>query len=268
MSITRTTDIDDDGSGTTGTVRSNAWLQAIYDALDSRWSVVTITSTGSQNNLAISEADLVIFNNASDITVTGIAAPSSPSKPGKPLRCISIGAGNVFFKHQNGSSTAANRLINFATSGDTPLAAGVGTAMFVYDSVNSRWRLMLHEQGEWLDYSATSTIVGFSSRTATSLRYFLRGRTVTLMWYLGGTSNSTSTTFTIPYTANNTGASDGAAEAVAGVTIDNGSYTATPGQVRVDDNTNVVIANASMSRGAWTASGTKTSAGQLMVWVQ
>lgn len=34
MSITRTADTDDDGSGTTGTVRNNAWKTALYDQID------------------------------------------------------------------------------------------------------------------------------------------------------------------------------------------------------------------------------------------
>lgn len=34
MPITRTPLVDDDGSGTTGTILNNAWLQAIYDAID------------------------------------------------------------------------------------------------------------------------------------------------------------------------------------------------------------------------------------------
>lgn len=34
MPITRTTMIDDDGSGTTGTILNNAWLQTIYNQID------------------------------------------------------------------------------------------------------------------------------------------------------------------------------------------------------------------------------------------
>lgn len=34
MAISRTTDTDDDGSGTVGTLHNNAWLQAIYAAID------------------------------------------------------------------------------------------------------------------------------------------------------------------------------------------------------------------------------------------
>lgn len=49
MAITRTTDTDDDGSGTTGTIHNNAWLQLIYDAIDADPATATLTPiiTGS-----------------------------------------------------------------------------------------------------------------------------------------------------------------------------------------------------------------------------
>jgi hypothetical protein len=34
MAIVRTADVDDDGTGTTGTIRNNAWKTALYDAID------------------------------------------------------------------------------------------------------------------------------------------------------------------------------------------------------------------------------------------
>lgn len=207
MSITRTTDTDDDGSGTTGTIRTNAWLQTIYDALDGRWSRVTITSTGSQNNVSITEADLVILNNASDLTITGIVAPASPTKPGKRLILVSTGAGNVLLAHQNASSTAANRIINFATSANTPLAAGVGTAILTYDDANSRWRLVHHEQGApitptFADGHYTGAGVdadwALASGDRTTQMYILRGRQLFVTWYLATTSvTNTPTTLRI-----------------------------------------------------------------------
>lgn len=199
MSITRTTDTDDDGSGTTGTIRTNAWLQAIYDTLDGRWSRATITSTGSQNNLSISEADLVIFNNASDLTITGIVAPASPAKPGKPMRFVSTGAGHVFLAHQNASSTAANRIICPVTSANLPFAAGAGGGMLVYDDANSRWRVLLHEQGApitptFADSHYTGAGVdgdwALASGDRTTQEYYLIGKRLFVSWYLVTTSVS------------------------------------------------------------------------------
>lgn len=142
MSITRTTDTDDDGSGTTGTIRTNAWLQLIYDALDGRWSELTTTSTGSQNNFSITsgglEADALRCNNASALTLTGIAAPATPAKPAKRLIIEPVGAGTVSLADQSGSSTAANRII----TGLNETVVITGPVMLVYDDTTDRWRLL------------------------------------------------------------------------------------------------------------------------------
>lgn len=50
----------------------------------------------------------------------------------------------------------------------------------------------------WIDYSATSTIVGWSSFTTKIIRYQKSYKRVTLEFNLQGTSNSTTTTFTLP----------------------------------------------------------------------
>lgn len=198
MSITRTTDTDDDGSGTTGTIRTNAWLQAIYDVLDARWSRATSTSTGTQTVISFSEADLVLFNNASDLTIRSLTAPASPAKPGKRLILASIGAGNVFLNHQDTTgTTAANRMINTVTSATTPLAAGAGKAAYVYDDNASRWRLVHHEQGAPLTPTfADSSYTGagtdgnwaLAGADVTTQTYYLVGKQLFVSWYLATTS--------------------------------------------------------------------------------
>jgi len=202
MSITRTSVTDDDGSGTTGTIGNNAWLQALFDTLDARWSRVTITSTGTQNNLSVSDADLVLLNNASALTITGIAAPSSPAKPGKKLVLCSIGAGQVNLAQQNASSTAANRLINFATSANTPLAAGSGIAVYVYDDNASRWRLIGHDQGAWItptfsagDFTAQTGNWTVDSGDVLCMKYRLDGRSLSVMVQIEDTDVSATPTY-------------------------------------------------------------------------
>jgi len=51
----------------------------------------------------------------------------------------------------------------------------------------------------WTDYSSTSTITGWSSRTETRIYYKKLGNLVFVNYRLVGTSNSTSTNFTVPY---------------------------------------------------------------------
>ncbi len=153
MSITRTTDTDDDGSGTTGTIHNNAWLQALYDAVDARWSVATTTSTGSQNDLSFSQADLFRCNNASALTITGLTAPASPAKNGKRLVIAPVGAGTVSLADQSGSSTAANRII---TGIGTTLVLN-GPTLLVYDDDTDRWRVLSHHTIDWTFTTYTPT---------------------------------------------------------------------------------------------------------------
>lgn len=197
MAITRTAWTDDDGSGTTGTVINNAVKTTLYDELDGRWSEMTITSTGTQNNVSITtggiECDVLRCNNASDLTITGIAKPASPAKPGKKLLVMSVGAGAVYLPHQSASSTAANRIQGFITTGiGAPLAPGVGVALLEYDETSDYWRLVVHEQGLGITPAFNAADFGASgggtwtvgSGDITTMRLYVRGRMVTLMWYI------------------------------------------------------------------------------------
>ena len=112
----------------------------------------TTTSTGNIDDLDFSNASLVRMNNATDATIRGLLAGTA----GQRVTIQSVGAGHVYLSHQNtGDATAANRLINFITSADTPLAAGVGSATFEYDGTTSRWRLIAHHQGAAIAFSTT-----------------------------------------------------------------------------------------------------------------
>ncbi len=51
---------------------------------------------------------------------------------------------------------------------------------------------------DWIDYSATSTIVGWSSFTTKLIRYRIIGKQMFVSFVIEGTSNSTTTTFTLP----------------------------------------------------------------------
>jgi hypothetical protein len=103
----------------------------------------TSTLTGTQNDFNFSGVSCLRLNNATDLTITGFLA----GVPGQVLEIVSVGAGNVFLSHQSAGSAAANRLINTVTVGNTPLAGGIGTAVYVYDGTTARWRLLFHNQG-------------------------------------------------------------------------------------------------------------------------
>lgn len=106
-------------------------------------SEFTITTTGNIDDLDFGDAATIRMNNATLSTLRGLKAGTA----GQRVVIVSIGAGEVDFAHQNTGSTAANRLINRVTSGITPLAPGLGIAMYEYDGTTARWRLVSHEQG-------------------------------------------------------------------------------------------------------------------------
>ena len=210
MALTRTsiTLTDDDGSGTTGTVLNAAERVTVLDAIDGRWSEYTVTSTGSQNDFSITtssiEADVLRCNNASSLTLTGIAAPASPAKPGKPLKIVSVGAGDVVLSNTPTASSAANEIIT-GSGADITLAAGVGVAYLIYDDTTDMWRVLVHEQGRPIAYTPTITSQGgtFTTVSATG-RYLLNKRMCTFQVVITITTVGTATGYaaaTLPFTA-------------------------------------------------------------------
>jgi hypothetical protein len=160
----------------------------------------TTTSTGTQNDFSLSATNTLLrCNNASDLTITGFTVGGSAPAAGARVTIVSVGAGHVFFKPQNASSTAANRLINFASVGDTPLAAGVGSCIYEYDDTTDRWRLVSHDMGAWIkptfdaaEFTASSGTWTVESADVTYLGWYLVGRMYYFAARIEATSVSTS----------------------------------------------------------------------------
>jgi len=105
-------------------------------------NIITITDTGSVNDYDFLNADVVICNNASTLTITGLKA----GKRGQLVRFFSINSsGPVLFSYNSGSSSAANRLLNAVQSGPTPIYFIGSCIVYQYDG--SIWRLINHNQG-------------------------------------------------------------------------------------------------------------------------
>lgn len=117
--------------------------------------------------------------------------------------------------------------------------------------------------GSWVDYSATSTIVGWSSRTTTQIYYRKIGKQVFVVFNLAGTSNANNITITLPDNNNSTFITQ-----VLSVTItDNGSGSTTPGRILTAISSNVITINRDRNATAFTTSGTKTCAGQFFYFI-
>ena len=113
-------------------------------------------------------------------------------------------------------------------------------------------------QNTWVDYSATSTIVGWSSFTVKNIRYYVVGKIVTVFYQLNGTSNSTTTTFTLPFAnANNN-------VFYPNAYTNNGVSGVATGRTRILSGDSFATMAIDWSNTAFSASGTKTAAGTII----
>ena len=110
----------------------------------------------------------------------------------------------------------------------------------------------------WIDFSEQSTIVGWSVYTIKRIRYKVVGNIVYIMYAIEGTSNSTSTSFTLPIISKNasivfmTYAAD---NGVAQIAL--GSSSGSVNSIIFQRYTAINAATAT-----WTASGSKQIVGQ------
>lgn len=159
----------------------------------------TSTATGTQNAFAVTST-FIRLNNATDITINGIAA----GVDGQIAEFTSVGAGNCYFAHASGSASAADRLTNRVTSGVTPVAAGKGSIRFRYDGTTSTWRLLAHDQGDYIaipfvagDFTANGSMTWtVASGDVVLDKYMVVGRALQLHFRyitttVGGSLNST-----------------------------------------------------------------------------
>lgn len=159
----------------------------------------TTTATGNQIDFNFGNATILRCNNATLLTIQGL----KPGAPGQKLTIKSVGAGQVNLTHQDAASSGNCKLINFTTTGPTPLAAGTGVAILEYDSTTTRWRLVHHEQGEWISIAYNAgDFTGHGTMTWTvdsgdllTYRIWLKGRTLFINIaiansVLGGTATS------------------------------------------------------------------------------
>lgn len=97
--------------------------------------------SSSQNDYAPGVADVVYLTSSTAVNLTGLVASSSD---GFAVLLMNVNAANgskITLKHESSSSTAANRFRS-ATGGDVVLYADGGSALAVYHSGSSRWRIL------------------------------------------------------------------------------------------------------------------------------
>ena len=94
-----------------------------------------LTTTGSQNNVAIGTSSALRYNGTAVATFTGIAAGAN----GQILYLHNPSAYTLTLSNQNASSSAANRIVT-GTGADLPVPSNTSVTM-QYDATASLWRV-------------------------------------------------------------------------------------------------------------------------------
>lgn len=110
----------------------------------------------------------------------------------------------------------------------------------------------------WIDYSATSTIVGWSNLTTKEIYYRIIGKQMFVHFFLSGTSNTTTISFTLP----NNNVSTFAIYNLSALITDNGVSSNTPGRISTAISSNITTILRDRNATLFTASGSKACVGQ------
>lgn len=193
-------------------------------------------------------------NGVVKIKVVNGTPAGSPVDPNGAAIQASVGAGNPYsilarVRVPAGQTSISNSLIDdlrtMITSNATvtlPKINGGSTAGVLTTDTSGN----VTAQGVWTTWA--TTVGGFSSTTAATLRYMLIDKTVHIRIYINGISNATSFSFTVPHAVANGGS-------VPCRIADNGVTNTSPGLIDVSGSTLFVY--TSLAGAAWTASGQK-----------
>jgi hypothetical protein len=107
----------------------------------------------------------------------------------------------------------------------------------------------------WVDYSSTSTVVGWEAGVTKKIYYKILGNIAFVIFDFDGTSNSATTTFTLPFTAGYY-----LDTLPSGYVLDAGSALTSPGGIIFTSTT--VSLYKTVSQAAFTATGLKRIKGQ------
>lgn len=202
MPITRTPIINDDLSGTTGTILDNAWKQELYNQIDAFVGVV-----GGVEVLTVTAAGAVALNPAAGVHIvycamTGAAFNALTFTGGSAAQNERLLVMNAKPPASTGVVTiahAAGVLNNIATSAPTPIAPG-GSATYV--RIAGQWFLTAHEQGAWITppYSAANFTASGGTWTVepgdvAAMQYKLSGLSLLINFVLSTTTVTAGTAY-------------------------------------------------------------------------
>jgi hypothetical protein len=183
MAISRSVWIDDDGTGTTGTIINNAELQKIYNNIDAMgappYQVIASTDTGTIPQWTPSgfgtRNAVILWTGAADATIQLL-------KSGIEGQIVTVrNAGSAVLRFAQNATPASGfaPFSNSVTTASTPVAVG-GYLQYFFTA--GYWVIVGHEQGAWVNEPFNAANFGQMTVTAgqvTTNRYRLSGRSLT-----------------------------------------------------------------------------------------
>jgi hypothetical protein len=150
------------------------------------------------------------------------------------------------------SSASATHTFNLPTASATNRGALSSTDWSTFNNKLTK--------NNWIDYSATSTIVGWSSFTIKEIWILIVGDILFCQFLLNGTSNSTTTSFTI-----NNNNPNATLINVNTYAVNNGATQIGPGRIAIQNGSNVVTLARLADSAAYSAIGNKQAIGQFFM---
>ena len=213
-------------------------------------SAATVTPTFTNDEVTITAQAVALF----------LANPTGTPVDGKNL---------VIRIKDNGTAQAITYDTQYRAIGVTlPITTVISKTIYlglVYNLTDTKWDVVgvsiegadsFYDSG-WIDYSATSTVVGWSSFTSKVIRYRILGKQMFVSFFINGTSNSTSASFTLP----NQNKNIEQLQLMYG--INNGATTSNA-YIYCNINSSTVLFYQNNSL-IWTSSGVKTGWGQFFI---
>ena len=253
-------------------IHAHATQGSIFIKVDNGYELdelhnVKIVTPANNNVLAYTSATDIWENKTVD-TALGFT-PANDSAVVHNTGAETIAGAKTFSSLLTMPSTGTPRILQVASSGEI---SGMDTSIFpspnelIYvKGVTSAIQTQLDGKltsATWVDYSATSTIIGFASFTTKIIRYSVVGKTVNVIIFITGVSNSATTSITLN---NNVSTNYTLSSYVGGLFASTVAAVNSHGFVVIPSTSNVFTLgfwnNATSQSLTWTASGTKSIRG-------
>lgn len=262
LSNTHTFNLPTSSALNTGALSSADWTSFNGKGTVTSVSAITLGATGTDLNSTVANG-----------TTTPVITLNVPDASATARGVITTGtqtiAGAKTFSSQISMPATGSQLILSVSSGGT--ISGLNLASYpspleltslkgisfvpIQTQLNAK-----ANTGSWTDYSATSTLMGFSSTFSKTIYYIIISDTMFVVFNISGTSNATTLTFTLPNNSSLVNISTSGGSAI------NNSITATsPPRITNVVGLNIINVYSTLASGAWTASGTKGASGQFFI---